>query len=431
MATKYITENGVRQYNPTYHPAPNAPVAPLPFPNQATALPVISYPNQPDYLDEEIVVAPSYKKAVEQYNDIFVEAEIVTEESGSAIDQLSAVLARYEVPAGMLSKLLMLSEFEIGEIIVDDSGSMNAQSDAKGPQGHLLTRWQEAKQRIEQMMELIAYVPAPVFYIHFLNRLDVLELQRGTGESPQAFYQRVQRMLDLEFSQTPNGGTPALEAIRSSLTRHSSGKAVLRYFFGDGVPNGGTPACEQIAQLIQNRSDPARNPFTFISCTNEDSQVEWMKDCEELAPYCSEFDDFKDESLEIIKDQGKAFPYSYGLHLVGQITAAFNPHDLDAMDESVPFTQETLQDLMGYQVSSEEYKYYFDTFVQAQRVLQQTPAQRKLVAQLPRLYQDFVSASRSTDIPAVLDYRSQTKRDSLAGQAARSQAVAAPCCVII
>ena len=260
-------------------------------------------------------------------------------------------------------------------------------------------------------MELIAYVPAPVFYVRFLNRSNVLELQRSAGESPQAFHQRVKSMLDLEFGKPPTATTPALEAIQASLARYPSDKSVLRYFMGDGVPNGGDHTCEQIAQLLKNRSDPSRNPFTFLSCTNEDSQVEWMKKCEEVAPYCSEFDDFKDESLEIIKDQGKAFPYSYGLHLVGQIVAAFNPHDLDAMDESVPFTQQALQNMLGYQVSPEEYKYYFDSFVEAQHLqLEQTPVQRTFVAQLPGLYHEFVSATQSADIPAVSEYRELTKQ---------------------
>lgn len=74
--------------------------------------------------------------------------------------------------------------------------------------------------------------------------------------------------------------------------------------------------------------------MTFISCTNEDDQVEWMKDAEEVAPYCSESDDFHDEAAEVLRDQGPALPFSQGFHLVAQLVAAMNPDDLDAMDES-------------------------------------------------------------------------------------------------
>jgi hypothetical protein len=38
--------------------------------------------------------------------------------------------------------------------------------------------------------------------------------------------------------------------------------------------------------------------------------VEWMKDCEEIAPFCSESDDFADEAEEVLRDQGAGLPYS-------------------------------------------------------------------------------------------------------------------------
>jgi hypothetical protein len=50
---------------------------------------------------------------------------------------------------------------------------------------------------------------------------------------------------------------------------------------------------------------------TFISCTNDDAAVEWMKDCEEVAPYCFESDDFNDEAAAgVLRAQGAALPYS-------------------------------------------------------------------------------------------------------------------------
>jgi hypothetical protein len=35
----------------------------------------------------------------------------------------------------------------------------------------------------------------------------------------------------------------------------------------------------------------------------------------------------------------KAIPYSFGFYLVCHLVAALNPTDLDALDESVPFTK--------------------------------------------------------------------------------------------
>ena len=92
-----------------------------------------------------------------------------------------------------------------------------------------------------------------------------------------------------------------------------------------------------------------------------------MKDAEEIAPYVSESDDFADEAREVYKDQGAALPFTKGFHLICQLVAAMNPDDLDAMDESVPFTKFTLDNLLGIQNNEETYRHYFDCFVKAQK----------------------------------------------------------------
>jgi len=40
------------------------------------------------------------------------------------IDQLGELLAKYEIPIGLTNKLMMISEYQSLEFIVDDSGSM-------------------------------------------------------------------------------------------------------------------------------------------------------------------------------------------------------------------------------------------------------------------------------------------------------------------
>ena len=85
--------------------------------------------------------------------------------------------------------------------------------------------------------------------------------------------------------------------------------------------------------MLIHRQDPAGNPMTFLSCTGDDQEAEWMKEVEEVAPYCSESDDFADEREEVLNDQGMALPFTKGFYLVCQLVAAMNPDDLDAMDE--------------------------------------------------------------------------------------------------
>ena len=106
------------------------------------------------------------------------------------VDELGAILNKYEVPMGLMNKLMMLSEFQSLEFIIDDSGSMSMLSDTidiqtRQPQ----TRWQEAQVRLKEMVEILAYVPFNKIDICFLNRPDRVVLERG-GRDPKTFLGR-------------------------------------------------------------------------------------------------------------------------------------------------------------------------------------------------------------------------------------------------
>lgn len=145
-----------------------------------------------------------------------------------------------------------------------------------------------------------------------------------------------------------------------------------------------------------------------------------LSDCEEVAPYCSESDDFKDESEEVLRDQGAALPYTVGFHLVCQLVAAMNPDDLDAMDESAPFTKQTLDNLLGIQHNEETYRHYFNCFLQAQkqRVVEIDERTRrpkrsdnlKKTVNWEASYREFLTAPVANQIPAVQTFKSQLKQ---------------------
>jgi hypothetical protein len=236
------------------------------------------------------------------------------------------------------------------------------------------------------------------------------------GREPRVFLADAYRQVDQAFARGPSGTTPVLEKLQMSFIE-GTGKNVARYFFGDGVPNGGIQAQKEITRILCARQNPEGNPVTFISCTNEDAAVEWMKDCEEAAPYCSESDDFGDEAEEVLRDQGAALPFSKGFHLICQLVAAMNPDDLDAMDESVPFTKATLDNLLGVVHNVESYKHYFNCFTEAQqmRVVENDASGRpKRSDQLKKNtkwnYQDFLTAPLASQIPHVQDIKAQLKK---------------------
>jgi hypothetical protein len=206
----------------------------------------------------------------QQEPEISLEAGLQPDEM---IDQLGALLAKYEVPIGLTNKLMMLSEFASLEFIIDDSGSMMCQSDTIDPVTRKAnTRWGEAHQRLKEMIEILAYVPFQQVGIEFLNRKDRISLKRN-GMTPTVFLADAYKKIDACFARLPAGTTPALEKLQESFTR-GQGVSIARYFFGDGLPNGGTQAIGAIIRLLQNRPSPESNPVTFISCTNEDEAVE-------------------------------------------------------------------------------------------------------------------------------------------------------------
>jgi hypothetical protein len=150
--------------------------------------------------------------------------------------------------------------------------------------------------------------------------------------------------------------------------------------------------------------------MTFLSCTNEDAEVEWMKDAEEIVPYCSESDDFADEAAEVLRDQGAALPYTRGFHLICQLVAAMNPDDLDAMDESIPFTKTTLDNLLGIETNEESYRQYFNEYTKAQRERKIEGPSDQLKKSVQWNYDEFRRASVASQIPAVQQFKRQVEQ---------------------
>jgi len=414
---KYVKINGVMKMNPEYKrwkesqgmgPATS-------IPNSAQALPIVTNMEDHEKLNEAIVQSGGQEIPLAESTNATIEMMQEPEISGEAgmspdtmVDELGAILNKYEVPIGLMNKLMMLSEYQVLEFMIDDSGSMTLTSDTTDKFGRPQTRWAEAHTRLKEMMEVLAYVPFNQIEIVFLNRPDRVSLTRQ-GRDPQSFLLDAYQKIDAAFARSASGTTPAMEKIRNSLQANPN-MSIARWFFGDGVPNGGVMAQKEITRMLVQRPNPEGNPMTFISCTNEDDQVEWMKDAEEVAPYCSESDDFADEAREVLRDQGMALPFSKGFHLIGQLVAAMNPDDLDAMDESVPFTKSVLDNLLGVQHNEESYRHYFNCFLEAQNMRRIEGPSDRLKKSTRWNYQDFLHAPVARNIPAVQDFKAKLAR---------------------
>lgn len=276
------------------------------------------------------------------------------------LEDIGRIFDKYEVPIGLINKLQTITEYGLLNFIVDDSGSMGFMSNILKDsatehvrahvRGNYLTRWNEVEDRIHILLDMLAYIPFNELKIRFLNSSKTLTLTNTT--TPQDFLAMAHGEVSRLFNFSPRGGTPMLDLLKAAF---ASRVKTMHYLFTDGMPD----QLDQVKAVIANR-DTAMHPLTLVSCTEDDRECAWMKDIEEKVRDTSEIDDFESERKEVLHDQGNAFPYTRGFWLISLLCSAINPYDLDALDESVPFTKFTLDNLMGREVTAAEYRKYWD-----------------------------------------------------------------------
>lgn len=434
---KFVSIDGVMQRNPAYdefmaREKGQAMPTPKEQHERALALPIVANMEEHAAFNEASKqttgqarpLAFSTNQTIEMMQDEDF-ARNVGLDTDETVEALGDIFAKHEIPMGLMNKLMMLSEYDKLEFIIDDSGSMNSETKAidshgrrlKDDDGQNQTRWGEAKGRLKELVEILAYVPTNEVSVVFFNRANRVNLSRDGSETPSQFIHRANMEIDRAFNaEKPRYRTPALRVLQDSI-RQNQGKSVSRYFFCDGEPDGRSYEVDQIKNLIKNRDNAKQNPITFMSCSEEDDEVEWMKELEEVAPYAAEYDDYESERNEVISDQGVAFPFNKGFYLIGSLVAAMNPDDLDAMDESVPFTKATLDNVLGYETQPEEYGRYFQQFeiAQSKKVVNNEMDRVKKNQNWGEYFNDFVQAPVAKHIPVVQDFQAQLQRASNGG----------------
>jgi len=383
---KYVFENGVMKINPEYtswKAAQDGVSAGPPPPSNELPLAVVT--SMEDVADAGAEQHAATGTSLQLAESTAASLEIIQDEEftqefeqpGEGLDGsellegLTAYFAKFEVPLGLINKLMALQMYHL-KFIIDDSGSMNAPTDSKTNEAneHVLrgqvkskttpmTRWQEAETRLHNMVDILAYIPTKSIEIRFMNAKNLINLHRP-GKSIEEFTREAHTQIVDNFSTIAvKYKTPTLRVMTNSF-RSTAGSRdpCMHYLLTDGVPSDSS--VQQVADLIKSRAKPESNPVTLISCTNEDEESEWMKQVEEIAQFCSEVDDYQDEKSEVLNDQGLGFPYTKGYWLISQLVAAINPLDLDAIDENVPFTRFTIDNLLGRVHSPAEYQYYFE-----------------------------------------------------------------------
>lgn len=369
---KYKFINGIMRLNPDFV-AQGGQSSTVAQPNQALAILSstddvmkvnFTYPNRPVQLSEsttasmEIMQEPGYVQSLGRGVD-----------AGSLLDDVTKVFGRYEIPLGLLNKLLALTDCEL-YFILDDSTSMTGTSDvlvkdcsswmknklANKNGNYAMSRWEECEDRLHILGEILPYIPIKTIKFVFLNRSDDFSTIRKEGQSLQEYETIFHQQIASMFQRHYGGGTPLYTKIKQAIDTTGSMKRMI-YVLTDGEPNDASKS--KISELITNRKNPSNTPISLLSCSDNNDDTDWLKEVEEVADFCSELDDFLSERKEVEKDQGPVFPFSRGFWILCMLVAAINPDDLDALDESTPFTRGTLGNLLGRVLSNEEYQDYW------------------------------------------------------------------------
>jgi len=340
--------------------------------NYASAEPVVGQP-----LHKSVQSAVDKMKS-ETYANAFGTAQPV---NGDALFQgLSDIFNQQEIPLGLMNKLLNLDGYSM-HFKIDDSGSMtsssslprkNASSYMQGvgdTRKEMLTRWEEAENRLHILFDLISFVPTGSITLSFLNRREMIILDRAQ-KSPEEFAAYAHDKIKATFGTRPAGETPIHRNMQNMLQQalpNQNARTTMHYLLTDGEPSGGEEEIRNIKELLKKRNAQC-NPFTFLCCSNDPGHTDWMHELEEVAPSVAALRNFLAEKDEVLKDQGSAFRYTYGFWLLANIAAAVNPNDLDAMDQHAPLTKLTIENLYGREITEAEYRRYFDKHPNANRV---------------------------------------------------------------
>ncbi|CAF2054218.1 unnamed protein product [Rotaria magnacalcarata] len=218
-------------------------------------------------------------------------------------------IRRYEINNTFAEKLRGLKGYEI-VFICDDSASMNTElRDVSGPYGTAPTRWDELKQTVSIVVDLASTLDPDGVDIYFLNRQPM-------------FHVRSSDELEIMFALPPEGTTPVVRVLRQILHDKKAQiqeRNLLILLATDGAPTDdyGNPRVEELRQfLLSARRPTERIPVTIIACTDDDEAMSYLNNWDTTIPNLDVVDDYKNEKIEILKCQGKSFPFSYGDYVV-------------------------------------------------------------------------------------------------------------------
>lgn len=211
--------------------------------------------------------------------------------SEQVLENISGIFAEYNIPIGLMNKLLTLQTYRLN-FIIDDSTSMSTQSSFLGVRAtrymaeklkfephQYLTRWQEAENRIHIMLKIIANIPCCELSFFFMNNHTTTLCLRKEERSADEFISEAHDSVRQLFSSTSlRVGTPTYKCLSKSFENAKIFKLVaptVHYLFTDGEPTDFSALA--VRELIMNRDEPENNPVNIITCSDDEDETLWLK----------------------------------------------------------------------------------------------------------------------------------------------------------
>ncbi|MTI14227.1 vWA domain-containing protein [Sansalvadorimonas verongulae] len=246
-------------------------------------------------------------------------------------------------------RLRVLSNYEV-EFVIDNRYSMATPDGMYGPDRRQMTRFEELKFRLGNMVRLLTYLPIRKITLRTFNSAPV-EFSYAQNERPDQLYHAIHQFIQtivLDHSSTP------LNGILHSLMQSSPAPKVI-YLFTDGEPNdaGGT---DEFCRRVTERN-PEKFPLCIIACTGDDDCMKWLNKLDRKAARVHVVDDPQSEREEIKKVQGNQFPVSESFLLLSALLGPVDPL-FDKADENYIFTRNEFEEIRGEKVTDQVYQKY-------------------------------------------------------------------------
>jgi len=285
------------------------------------------------------------------------------ERDNTTLDTLRSILGSFQIRPDFLQHLLQLEGYEIS-LILDDSGSMESDSDAPEPPGFKKFsagnsygyRWT----RLEEM-KYISRILISVATIFDKNGVDLYFLNSGTHNNVTNVEQ-----FDIICRNLNSGSTPLVSNFHQASGKVSNKKHLI-FIITDGQPDEGVTAFKN---ALINKSEYIY--VSILACTGDDYAVDYLNDIDETVPNVDCVDDYTSERNEILFVQGTDFPFSYGDYIVKALLGAVDPA-FDLLDERNLLDNSYIIKYDDY-INAEKDKTYI---IMRKRIDQMSPNERK------------------------------------------------------